>query len=204
MQFKIIIFSTRWFSMKTNRYLAIIILISLIINVGLGWYVLNLSSQIDQQKTNYYVVNTNNQMLKHTLFLLLKDDILLSSSDLLNQSVIDLGIGENNSVIYNIDQVLASFRYFSWAAQNLGSAYLNMSEYVNEPRTSMLSNLIEIRNSVFYGNYTQADINYLQKVANNLNSVADNLLETGVGQFTILNMDTVVTKFYEIESMTPT
>jgi hypothetical protein len=190
--------------MKTNRYLAILILISLIINIGLGWYVLDLSNRVNQQKTDYDVLNTNNQVLRHYIFLLLKEDILRTSSDLLNQSVIYLGEGERNSVIYNIDQVLASFRYFSWSAQNLGTDYQNMISYINTPKNSMLSNLIEVRNSVFYNNYTQTDIDYLQRVANNLNSVADNLIETEIGQFSILSIDNIVVKFYEIETNVPT
>ena len=189
--------------MKTNRYLAVFIIISLLINVGLGWYVLDLSRQIDQQKTDYNVLNTSNQVIKHYLFLLLKDDILRGSSDLLNQSVNYLNIGERDTVIYNIDQVLASFRYFTWSAQNLGSAYTNMTNYVYAPKNSMLSNLIIVRNSVFYSNYTQNDIDYLQLVATSLNTVADNLLETGVGQFSINDIDAIVVAFYQVESMAP-
>jgi len=189
--------------MKTNRYLAVFIIISLLINVGLGWYVLDLSRQIDQQKTDYNVLNTSNQVIKHYLFLLLKDDILRGSSDLLNQSVNYLNIGERDTVIYNIDQVLASFRYFTWSAQNLGSAYINMTNYVYAPKNSMLSNLIIVRNSVFYSNYTQNDIDYLQLVATSLNTVADNLLETGVGQFSINDIDAIVVAFYQVESMAP-
>jgi hypothetical protein len=190
--------------MKTSRYLAILILISLFINIGLGWYVLDLSNRVNQLTTDYDVLNTNNQVLKHYIFLLLKEDILRTSSNLLNQSVIYLGEGERNSVIYNIDQVLVSFRYFSWSAQNLGSAYINMSNDVSAPKNSMLSALIEIRNSVFYNNYTQTDIDYLQLVSNNLNSVANNLIETEVGQFTILDIDNIIVKFYEIETNVPT
>jgi hypothetical protein len=189
--------------MKTNRYLAILILISLLINVGLGWYALDLSRQIDQQKTDNYVLNTSNQVMKHYLFLLLKEDVLRGSSTLLNQNVIYLNSGERSSVIYNIDQVLASFRYFTWSAQSLGSAYINMTNYVSAPKSSMLSNLIEVRNSVFYSNYTQTDIDYLQRVATSLNTVADNLLETGVGQFSINDIDAIVVAFYDIESMSP-
>jgi hypothetical protein len=187
--------------MKTSRYLAILVLISLVINIGLGWYILDLSRQIDQQKTDYYVLNTSNQVMKHYVFLLLKDDILRGSSTLLNESVNYLNSGESDIVIYNIDQVLASFRYFSWSAENLGAVYQNMSHYVNAPKNSMLQNLIEVRNLVFYSNYTQNDIDYLQRVANSLNTVADNLLETGVGQFSINDIDAIVVAFYDIESM---
>jgi hypothetical protein len=190
--------------MKTNQYLAILILISLLINVGLGWYIFDISNQLNQQKSDYNVVNTNNQVMKHYIFLLLKNDILIGSSNLLNISANLLNsTGERFVALYNIDQVLASFRYFDWSAQNLGSAYINMTNYVSSPKASMLDNLVAVRVDVFYSNYTQNDIDYLWRVTDSLSIVADNLQETGVGQFSITDIDVVVTQFYLIENILP-